>query len=465
MREVQSLILYVGSDLMAKGIDDYLVLKEKENSRPMEDIIIDLKGNAKSFEDFINPDHTDEIKRALSVVKLPKEKMNRIANIVSEKCHIHIVVDTGRSMFDGDMRCDVNKWLTEEPPELKYIFKDLLVCGIVAGLMSQGGTGKSYLELYWAISCTTGQTIFKSFVPSKPMKVMVLFGEDDENIVWRRFRWILADLEKQGISIDRDLLIKNLYCGCGISAPLMELDGANPQITSTYMWLRREVKRFQPGLIIIDPKAQFFGLEENSNDYNTQWVNSLKNLTRINDATILFSHHVTKLDAKSLEATASRGGSALTDNCRWVANMRLMDKIKATSFGIDNSSKYVEFKVSKNNYAELMQDPLYFKKGENGLLKLADLKAHKIVDITNILKGILRQDKFKLTVDQLANRPTGKEVRERIKAEVGYKIDAKEIERAINNGINEGVFELAIRVKPGGKGQAGYLVLKENYQS
>lgn len=373
-------------------------------------------------------------------------------------------IDIVESRFnDGSQRCDINKWLTEEPPEIKYIFQDLLVRGIVAGLMAQGGIGKSYLELYWAISCATGQTIFESFVPSGSMKVMVFFGEDEEAIVQRRFRWIMADLKKQGISIDEALLKENLYCVCGFSAPLLKLDNANPITTRTYEWIRNEVKAFQPDFIIVDPKAQWYGLEENSNDYNTQWVNCLKNLTHINGATILFSHHVTKQDGKSLEATASRGGSALTDNCRFVVNMRLMDKGTGDRFGIHNLSKHVELKVSKNNYAELMSGPLYFKRIENGLLKQVNLETHKVVSITSILKDILRQEKVELTVDQLVNKTAGKEIRDRVKDEAGFKVTTKDFESAINNGMKEGVFELMI--KSCGKKTASYLVLKEDYKS
>lgn len=446
---------------MAKGIDDYLVIKEKENGRSVEDVLSDLKESATSFEEFVSPDHVDEIKRALSIVRLPEDKKITLVNILKERCRMNI--DAWQSKFNDEMRCDINKWLTENPPKIKYIFKDVLVRGIVAGLMSKGGTGKSYLELYWAISCTTGQTLFDHFVPSESMKVIVLFGEDDEVIVWQRFQWIIDDLKKQGLSIDEDLLKKNLYCICGISAPLMHLDNGNPHTTETYTWLEGQVKDFRPSLIIVDPKTHWYGLEENSNDYNTQWVNCLKGLTHISGATILFSHHVTKQDGQSLGPTASRGGSALTDNCRWIANMRLMDKTQAKNFGISNPAKYVEFKVTKNNYAELMSGSLYFKKIENGLLKQVNLEMHKFVNITSILEDILRQEKVELTIDQLVNKAAGKKIRNRIKEEVGGKVTTKDIESAINNGINEGMFE--IMIKSSGRRPANHLVLKENYQS
>ncbi len=392
-------------------------------------------------------------------MRLPKDERNRMSNVLKVKCGINI--DAGKGIFNGDMQCNINKWFTENPPEIKYVFNGLLARGIVAGLMSQGGVGKSYLQLYWAISCATGQTIFDDFVPSESMKVMVLFGEDDEIIVWQRFKWIMDDLMKQGISIDKDLLKQNLYCVCGISAPLMELDNGNPRRTKTYSDLECMVSDYQPSLIIIDPKAQWYGLEENSNDYNTQWVNCLKDLTHINSATILFSHHVTKQSGGTLESSSSRGGSALTDNCRWVANMRSMDDKKAKDFGISNPSEYVELKVTKNNYAALKSDSLYFKKNKNGLFKQVSLETYKFVDITSMLENILREEKFVLTIDQLVNKTAGKRIRDRIKNEVGGKITAKDIESAINNGINEEVFEWEIKALSGKK-SASYLVLKES---
>ncbi len=50
---------------MTKGIDDYLVAKEKEYGQSVENIIGDLKVSATSFEEFVNPDHIKEIKKAL----------------------------------------------------------------------------------------------------------------------------------------------------------------------------------------------------------------------------------------------------------------------------------------------------------------------------------------------------------------------------------------------------------------
>lgn len=62
--------------------------------------------------------------------------------------------------------------------------------GIVACLAGPGGTGKSFLALTMAISAATGTTLLPIFTPSKPRRVMALFGQDGFEWVTRRMRSI-----------------------------------------------------------------------------------------------------------------------------------------------------------------------------------------------------------------------------------------------------------------------------------
>ena len=76
----------------------------------------------------------------------------------------------------------------------------------------------------------------------------------------------------------------------------MFLDGATPKRSLWYGWLDRTIENHGPlDLLILDPKSRFFGLDENSNDHNTQWLAGLEALTiKHRPLAILFSHHVPK---------------------------------------------------------------------------------------------------------------------------------------------------------------------------
>jgi hypothetical protein len=359
-------------------------------------------------------------------------------------------------------KADLGKWLNEEPPAPQWVFNDVLLQNILGAILAQGGTGKTLFSFGLAISAATGNMIFDLFKPSEQMKVLCVFGEDSEPIIWQRLKAIISDLERQKIFVDENLLTNNLYLFCGQSDPLMKLDFGNPVITDAYKRLQNKIEDVKPKLVILDPKSQFYGLEENSNDYNTQWTNSLKRLTNINGATVLFTHHVTKASNGLLNQSAARGGGALTDNCRWVANMTKISEKTAKKFGLDKHEDFVEFKITKSSYTRLPSDSIYFSKVEGGVLRQAELASHKFSTIIDIIEGLLQDGSMNdVSIDQLLTKPKGKELRDKISEIAGWNVTKINIENAINGGINQEVFWVDDKIKYGSCKPTRYLKIKE----
>lgn len=280
--------------------------------------------------------------------------------------------------------------------------------------------------------------------------------------MWRRLKAIVSDLEKQKIIIDENLLIRNLHLFCGQSDPFMELNNGNPVTTDAYKRLSKKISELQPELVIIDPKSQFFGLEENSNDLNTQWANCLKRLAQVNGATILFAHHVTKVASKTLDQSAARGGGALTDACRWVANMIRMPKKTGKKFGLNNYEDYIEFKVTKSSYTKLHSKSIYFRKLVGGILRQVDLESHQFLTVIDILEGLLEDGSLDgITINQFLNKPEGKVIQRKIEETAGCKVTKAMIQDVINGGINEGKFYKEGVIKPGASKPSQYLKLKK----
>ncbi len=359
-------------------------------------------------------------------------------------------------------KADLGKWLNEVPPAQQWVFNDVLLQNILGAVLAQGGTGKTLFSFGLAISAATGNTIFDFLKPSEPMKVLCIFGEDSEPIIWQRLKAIISDLERQKILIDESLLTNNLHLFCGQSDPLMKLDFGNPVTTDAYKSLQYKIEELKPKLVILDPKSQFFGLEENSNDYNTQWTNSLKRLTNINGATVLFTHHVTKASNGLLNQSAARGGGALTDNCRWVANMTKISEKTAKKFGLDNYEDFVEFKITKSSYTRLPSESIYFSKVEGGVLRQAELESYKFSTIIDIVEGLLHDGSLEnVSIDQLLTKSRGKELRNKISEIAGWNVTKSSIENAINGGINKGVFRVEDMIKSGSCKPTRYLKIKE----
>jgi hypothetical protein len=87
--------------------------------------------------------------------------------------------------------------------------------------------------------------------------------------------------------------------------------------------------------------------------------------------------------------SSSRGGSALTDGCRWVANLKKMDDNTAKKFNLAAPHNYVVMDITKSNYTAKLPAPLYFRRGAGGALTFVDLVAGRAHNIGERLLALL----------------------------------------------------------------------------
>lgn len=335
---------------------------------------------------------------------------------------------------DNIKKLDIARCLNNPPPRQQWIFENFLPQGVISSLNASGGTGKSYLALYFAISLATGMQIFRCFKPAQPRSVICWFGEDSEDVLWRRIRSIVDSYEH----FNPELLDKNLNIYCEQSNPLMELEANKPVITKSYLWLKSKIKQLNPGLVIIDPKSKFFGLDEICNTHAAIWLNSLQELITP-EITILVIHHVNKSGANLFESASARGASAFVDACRWAATMRIMDKDTAAKYDIDNHRAYVELLITKSNYTVLPSVPLRFRHMEEGGMEEVDIDRPRRESIVIAIQEALRNNPDKLvSINEIIKLKPGDFVRSHIK-EFNVKVSRVDIKKAIDHGLQTGV--------------------------
>lgn len=220
----------------------------------------------------------------------------------------------------------------------------------------------------------------------------------------------------------------------------MQFDGkGNPQYSPAFHWLRNKVEAFDPHVIFIDPKSQFYGLDELNNDHNTVWVNTLKGLT-LNGATVIFAHHVPKkVDAFSVDAL--RGGGALGDACRWAMGMQPLDETQAKDLDIEDPWNYVHCRITKNSYAPLDGADFFFKRGQRGELQRVEPRASWLEAVAGRISEVL-EEHYKngggdLTKRILVKDNQTKELRKLIQDHYP-KASRKVLEQAIDRGIKTG---------------------------
>ena len=390
--------------------------------------------------------HLDKIRKAsifreMNELTAPENKMDVRTKIERiDSLHNKLIDLQGRQQqILHAYETSVTNFISNEPTPLEYILDDLLPRNIVAALIGQGGVSKTYLLTLVSI-CLASCEAVGPFRPARPTKVLALFAEDSRNEVHRRVHHTIKNILPNMSDHKRNLLIENLHITSvlGTIRPLMELRNGNPVRSPGFSWLEKTIEA-HPGLdlLILDPKSRIYGLEENSNEHNTAFVACLEDLSLRFDLTILFSHHAAKATAATLTQHASRGGSALVDACRWVANMRPIDDKTAEKFGI-NARQYVEFDVTKNNYAAATPSSIFFRRQAEGVLQPVDLWSDRFKDLAETLSQTLIDHPY-VSRHDLVFGTKGKDVRDQLK-ETG-KISRQDLEGLVDYCLREGMLQ------------------------
>jgi len=334
--------------------------------------------------------------------------------------------------------------LQNPPPPREYLFEGVLPSNIVGGIVAMGGTGKGHLNIMLGLSLATGENA-GPLKPVRDFKVLYLAGEDSQEELDRRTIAAVEALWPDGPpppGIDNFISISVM----GKLGPLMQLDGAgNPVNAPAYDWLCKTLENLPDvEVLILDPKSKFYGLVENDNGHNAAWVNCMESLVARFNITNLFSHHESKAKAGNMEQSSSRGGSALTDGCRWVANIKTMDPETANKFQVADPRNYVVMDVTKSNYAPKLPAPIYFRRGEGGALSYVNLGSERVEEISDKLLNRLAEEEaagFFFSRRDLLYEDRAKLVIDHIKKEQGAFNRVKDVNWAVDHLLHAGLLE------------------------
>jgi hypothetical protein len=286
----------------------------------------------------------------------------------------------------------VSEIIKQTPAPREFIFRGLFPKHIVSATIAQGGTGKGHHNIFFGLLLATGKKAGQ-LEPTGRFKVVYLAGEDKQEELNRRVYDAVKTLWPEGsppAEVDNLIPISIM----GRLDPLMKLDGAgNPTRTSAFDWITRFLESIPDlDILILDPKSKFYGLVENDNGHNAAWINCLESLVEKFKINVHFCHHESKARAGSLDQASSRGGGALTDGCRWVANLKSMDDKTAGRFKLPDPHNYLIMDVTKSNYTPKLPGPIYFRRGAGGALAYADLATERAKSFSNKLFDLLVQE-------------------------------------------------------------------------
>jgi hypothetical protein len=148
--------------------------------------------------------------------------------------------------------------LKGEPPARRWIVPDWLPMGAVTALYGDGGMGKTLLAQQLGTACATGTAWLGMDVCR--CRVLAVLCEDDRDELHRRQRAINAAC---GVALSAQVGELHLWPRVGHGNLLVEFDLAGrAHPTPFHGRLVEEVKRLEPGLLILDTSADLYGGNE-----------------------------------------------------------------------------------------------------------------------------------------------------------------------------------------------------------
>lgn len=187
--------------------------------------------------------------------------------------------------------------LTREPPEPKWLVKNVIARGDIGLLVGEPGAGKSFLSMDLAISVAKGSGRWLGEpILGERGRVLYVDEENPLDIVYSR-------LFKLGLSGDSIPYIRYLH-NSGISlsrdpSPLIE-----------------EVFSFEPTLVILDSLTRIHTEDENHAGAMAALFNEgIKPLARESGATVLILHHAGKTEGTSYKRTRGSGDIVASVDC------------------------------------------------------------------------------------------------------------------------------------------------------
>jgi len=236
-------------------------------------------------------------------------------------------------------------------PPRKWSVPGLLLCGSVSILVAPPGSGKSLLTLQMAIAVAAGVS-WGGWQPRGRQKVLVINSEDDLDEMRRRLFVAAREMGVAQSQLEGWLDLAANPEGIVIA----KADSRTKTVVKTPLSedLILTIQTNHYGLVVVDPFAETFVGDENSNS-EVKWAGVLwRAVARATGIALWLVHHTKKYAAGMAgDADASRGGGAMVGIARVVGTLFTMTEDEAEGMEVDPERRgdYVRYDDGKANYS------------------------------------------------------------------------------------------------------------------
>jgi hypothetical protein len=245
-------------------------------------------------------------------------------------------------------------------PRRQWIIPGFLLRRYLSVLVAPPGIGKSLLTLQIGMAAASGIT-WAGWRPRKRPRILFINSEDDEDEMRRRL--VAA---RKTMAIEPAELRGLAFAQQAATIVVAKADARTKTVVRTPMAeaIIATVIENAIDILIVDPFAETFEGDENSNS-ELKWAAALwREIARRTNAAVLLVHHTKKYGAEAGNPDASRGASALTGVARVVSTLFPMTEKEAETMDIDpdDRNSYLRFDDAKANMTLVTFAARWFKK-------------------------------------------------------------------------------------------------------
>jgi hypothetical protein len=249
----------------------------------------------------------------------------------------------------------------EAIPAREWIIRGLMIRKHISILVAPGGSGKSLLSAQWAIALALGIP-WGGWTPLKPEKVLLINAEDDHDEMMRRIHAACKVMQVN----PRDL-VGRLFLADDPRSIVVAKTSKEKVVVATPLAdaIKQTVEANGIGVVIVDPFAETFEGDENSNS-EVKWAAAIwRAVARDTRSSVVLVHHTPKYSkGMAGDADAARGAGALVNSARIVSTLFTMTDEEAALFSLkpDEAHRYVRFDDAKANLTLITGKARWFEK-------------------------------------------------------------------------------------------------------
>ena len=233
-------------------------------------------------------------------------------------------------------------------PRRPWLVPGLLLRRYLSVLVAPPGSGKSLFTLQLGIACALGID-WAGWRPRGKFRVLVINAEDDTDEMQRRL-WaaqMVMGLQSRDAELQQNLRLAEDPS----SIVIAQVNPKTRTVVRTPMMDRilLTMKQGAYDLAVVDPFAETFEGDENSNS-DLKWTAALwREVARQSNAGLMLAHHTRKFGAEAGDVNAARGASALIGIARVVSTLFPMTDDEAVRMNIKDGGRYLRFDDAKAN--------------------------------------------------------------------------------------------------------------------